>query len=118
MTAIGRCACTGRCRVPPYTCPAALSHGVVAPIQPWPVMPPTFRHCTAKDAELDRLRTAHNDLAARIVHYEHVVVPELRQALTDIVTACQNTGHGNPIVDERIVERCEEIAEAALEGGA
>jgi uncharacterized membrane protein YccC len=38
----------------------------------------------------------------------------LREALSEIVKHCANTGKGNPIVDERIIDRCEETATQAL----
>jgi len=41
----------------------------------------------------------------------------LRAALHEIVEHCANTGYGNPIVDNRTVDRCEETAMTALERG-
>jgi hypothetical protein len=38
----------------------------------------------------------------------------LREALRKIAQQCANTGHGNRIVDSRIVDRCEATALAAL----
>ncbi len=41
-------------------------------------------------------------------------IERLREALQEVVDHCRNTGHGSPLVDERIVERCEETAVLAL----
>lgn len=38
-----------------------------------------------------------------------------RVALERIVEHCANDGYGNPIVNERIVDRCDETARQALE---
>lgn len=41
---------------------------------------------------------------------------QLRAAVVEIDSACKNTGRWSEIVMERIIERVEEIARAALEG--
>lgn len=38
----------------------------------------------------------------------------LREALREIVGHCNNDGCGNPIVNERIIDRCEATALAAI----
>lgn len=38
----------------------------------------------------------------------------LLEALREIVGHCGNDGYGNPIVNERIVDRCDETARAAI----
>lgn len=43
-------------------------------------------------------------------------ITRLRTALEQIRDHCANSGRGNPAVDERIVDRCEETARDALEG--
>ncbi len=37
-----------------------------------------------------------------------------RDALREIVRICSNDGIGNPIVDERVIGRCEDVATEAL----
>ena len=41
-------------------------------------------------------------------------IARLRTALEQIRDHCANAGRGNPAVDERIIERCEETAIATL----
>jgi uncharacterized membrane protein len=41
-------------------------------------------------------------------------VERLRAALSEIVEECRNTGYGDPTVMERMIDRIEEIASAAL----
>jgi len=41
-------------------------------------------------------------------------IKQLEAALREIRKACANEGYGNPIVNERIVDRCDEIAFQAL----
>ncbi len=42
-------------------------------------------------------------------------IERLRAALEQIVEHCANDGYGNPIVDNRTVDRCEETALLALD---
>lgn len=57
--------------------------------------------------EIDRLRAEAARLAAEN--------ERLRAALREIDTACNNPGRWSEIVMERIIERVEEIARAALQ---
>jgi regulator of replication initiation timing len=57
--------------------------------------------------EIERLRTEAARLAAEN--------EQLRTALREIDTACKNPGSWSEIVMERIIERVEEIARAALQ---
>jgi hypothetical protein len=41
-------------------------------------------------------------------------VEQLRAGLREIVEECRNTGYGDPIVMERMIDRIEETASAAL----
>ena len=41
-------------------------------------------------------------------------IERLRAALLEIVEECRNTGYGDPIVMERMIDRIEETASAAL----
>ena len=41
-------------------------------------------------------------------------IKQLRAALSEIVEECRNTGYGDPIVMERMIDRIEETASAAL----
>jgi hypothetical protein len=41
-------------------------------------------------------------------------IEKLEAALRKIAEECQNTGYGNPIVMERMIDRIEETARAAL----
>lgn len=41
-------------------------------------------------------------------------VAELEAALREVREICANAGRGNPITDERIIDRCEEVAAEAL----
>jgi len=43
-------------------------------------------------------------------------INKLRAALVEIVEECRNTGYGDPIVMERMIDRIEETACTALEG--
>lgn len=64
-------------------------------------------------AELTRLRAEVERLAAALSD-ERAHADTLAGALTLIDEHCQNEGYGNPIVDNRIVDRCEETAREAL----
>ncbi|WP_288949524.1 hypothetical protein [uncultured Paracoccus sp.] len=64
-------------------------------------------------AELSRLRAEVERLTAALAD-ERAHADTLAGALTLIDEHCQNEGYGNPIVDNRIVDRCEETAREAL----
>lgn len=57
--------------------------------------------------------TSHAVAAAEIARLR-AEVAALREALQEIVRHCNNQGYGNPIADNRTVDRCEETAMAAL----
>lgn len=63
--------------------------------------------------ELSRLRAEVERLTAALAD-ERAHADTLAGALTLIDEHCQNEGYDNPIVDNRIVDRCEETAREAL----
>jgi len=48
------------------------------------------------------------------LHEAGVEIERLRAALSEIAEECRNTGYGDPIVMERMIDRIEETASAAL----
>lgn len=54
----------------------------------------------------DGLAIGRSEAADRLRQY--------REALEAIVEACANEGYGNPIVNDRIVDRCDDFARQAL----
>lgn len=55
--------------------------------------------------------------AATALEAQAARIAELEGALRQIVGHCDNSGYGNPIVNERIVDRCDETARQALTKG-
>ena len=43
-------------------------------------------------------------------------IERMRAALSEIVEECHNTGYGDPVVMERMIDRIEETASAAMRG--
>ena len=72
-----------------------------------------------RDAPAVHIKTAYvrEDLVAALEAENQ----RLREALREIIDHCANSGRGNALVNDRIYERCEETARAALrstkEGG-
>ncbi len=53
---------------------------------------------------------ALNDKAATTIASLRAEIERGRQVIAEIAEFCANTGKGNPIVDERIIDRVEEVA--------
>lgn len=53
-------------------------------------------------------------LSVALARHRQASTAALLGALEQIVEACSNTGIGNPIVSERVIDRCDDIARAAI----
>ena len=69
-----------------------------------------FRHDYEREEYKSLARAAIAALAATAAR-----VAELEAALRAIVEVCANTGSGNAIVAERVIDRCDDLARAALD---
>ena len=66
--------------------------------------------------EIERLRERSADWCAAMTENHDLwrEVERMRAALSEIVEECHNTGYGDPTVMERMIDRIEETASAAM----
>ncbi|RQP04835.1 MAG: hypothetical protein D1H97_16070 [Paracoccus sp. BP8] len=64
--------------------------------------------------KMDHALKCERDARAALAD-ERAHADAMAEALSQIDGHCQNEGYGNPIVDNRIVDRCEETAREALD---